>query len=258
MRGDWLRWGLWLGLLATADANRRHFGLPTTWVIHLTGNSVALLLPELYAGLSRLLSLDERATRTGSLAAALHRALCQVVCANPQYSAYVAPLTLGYLVSHPSFNIYKGRLGALRLAGFGLDTIPHTWTAAALTTGLLDGLAALVDHAPPASRAGAAARWAGLHAVALSGVTLALLTTIYETGEWLIYREEWRATGGDHARMNMEWSLPDSRRDVVANMAGWLVGVALHRRVRPVTGGVRTIRWPYRRPIGAARSCRWR
>ena len=224
-----MRYGLWLGLLATADANRRHFGLATTWVFHAAGNTITLLLPEIYAGIRCLLDLDRRASRAGGMALALHATIREVVRDNPQYSAYVAPLAVAYLVSHPRFNIYKGRLGALRVAGFGLDALPHAWTAAALTAGLRDGLAALAVNAPAAGRFGAAARWAGAHGIGLSGAALAALTVAYETAEWSIYRTEYRATGGDHERMNMEWSLPDTMRDIGANLTGWLVATARHR-----------------------------
>ena len=46
-----IRLALWLALIATANANRKHFGLRTTWLPHSVGNTVALSLPELTAAL---------------------------------------------------------------------------------------------------------------------------------------------------------------------------------------------------------------
>ena len=232
-RGDLLRYGLWAGLLATANANRRHFGLASTWVFHASLETVALLLPELYGGLARLLRLDERAAHTTSAPLApVHGTLRQVVCDNPRYAAYVAPLVIGYLVSHPKFNIYKGDLAALRLAGFGLDSIPHATTACALSTLIFDTLDALACHTPAGTPLAGPVRWAQARGTLLSGIVLALVTLIYETGEWIIHNSELRATGGDTSKINMEWSLPDTLTDACSNMAGWLLAVAVRRAQR--------------------------
>ena len=58
-----IRLALWLALLATANANRRHYGLLTTWLPHTVGNTVALSLPEVTAALdiaARRLGIDDR------------------------------------------------------------------------------------------------------------------------------------------------------------------------------------------------------
>jgi hypothetical protein len=231
--GDLLRYGLWLGLLLTARANQRHFGLPTTWVIHLTGNSLALGLPEIYGALSQAARLDQRAEEVGETALALHRAIAGLVRDNPAYVGYVAPLVIGYLVSHPRFNIYRGSWGELRLAGvIGLDSIPHATTAGALTVLIDDAIATLDRQLPVASALRPPVRWAAARRRWVSAGALALLTAIYETSEWLIHNAELRATGGDASRINMEWSLPDALADVGANFAGWLAVVLLEQRQR--------------------------
>lgn len=229
--GDLLRYGLWIGLLMTANANRRHFGLLTTWVFHASGNTLALLLPEIYGAIAHALRLDERAARAdGAGWEAVHRLIRALVRDNPRYVAYVAPLTLAYLVSHPKFNIYKGELARWRIAGFGLDSIPHATTAAMLTRltfDLLDGLARL---APPGSTLAERAGRAQAQAELVAGGLLTLATAGYETAEWAIHHAELRATGGDASRINMEWSAADTVTDVCSNTAGWLLAVALHRR----------------------------
>src|SRR5690606_29274168 len=57
------RYGIWLGLLGAANANRLCFGLATTWLPHLLGNTIALLLPEIYQLLDRSFGLERRLNR---------------------------------------------------------------------------------------------------------------------------------------------------------------------------------------------------
>lgn len=229
--GDLLRYGLWAGLLMTANANRRHFGLPTTWVFHAGGNTLALLLPEIYGAIAHALRLDERAARAGGDGwEVAHRLMRELVRDNPRYVAYVAPLTLAYLVSHPKFNIYKGELARWRIAGFGLDSIPHAITAAMLTRLTFDLLDSLARQAPPGSALAERAGRAQAQGELVAGGLLALATAVYETAEWAIHHVELHATGGDVSRINMEWSAADTVTDVCSNTAGWLLAVALHRR----------------------------
>jgi hypothetical protein len=229
--GDLARYLLWLGVLVSADANRRHFGLPSTWVFHTAGNTFTLLLPDLLRGLDRL---SRPATaRAGGRDRPIAAALRDLVVDNPQYVAYVAPLAIGYILSHPRCNIYRGDWGALRVAGFGLDSIPHSTTAAALTAIVMDGLDALARRLPAASPLAGPVGRARARSGLVAGLTLALATAGYETSEWLIHKAELRATGGDASRINMEWSIEDSLIDAVSNTIGWLAVVA-YRSLAPV------------------------
>jgi hypothetical protein len=116
-----LRYVLWLGVLNTSNANRKHYRMPTTWVAHLTFNSLTLFLPELYRVVAR------RPKKRGSLDSLLSTAdgvMRDVVVNDPRYAIYVAPAAVAVIVAHPRYNIYKGKLGKLRFLGFGLDSIP--------------------------------------------------------------------------------------------------------------------------------------
>ncbi len=226
---DLLRYGLWCATVLTADANRRHYRMPTTWAPHLALNSAALLLPEAL----RLLSWAASRQRppAGSAAEGLRaaqEALAAVCVQNPRYALYVAPFTLGYLTSHPRFDIYKGPLGELSLAGFGLDALPHAATA--MTLSLLAG-DLLEAAARPAGDRGwqrAVRWWAGRRALA-TGALLALLTAVWEIGEYLALRYELDRCG-DPALVNIQWSVPDMLRDCAANAAGWGLACLLRRR----------------------------
>jgi hypothetical protein len=237
--GDLARYLLWAGVLASADANRRHFSLPSTWVFHTIGNTATLLLPDLLRALGR---------RPAPLAAALR----ELVADNPRYVAYVAPLALGYIVSHPRFNIYRGAWGNLRLAGFGLDSIPHATTAWGLTALVMDTLDVL-GRCPPPAIPPEPARWARARPALIAGLALALATLAYETAEWLIHTSELRATGGDASRINMEWSVADTRSDVLANLIGWLIAVATRRLDAPAPPSPRASGNGHRRGAAGAR-----
>lgn len=228
---DVARWLLWGGVLTSALANKRHFGLPSTWVFHTLGNTITLLLPDLL----RAAALAGRRADAPSLGnagrlAPIELTLRDLVARNPAYVLYVAPLALGYIVSHPRFNIYKGAWAELRLAGFGLDSIPHATTAWALTALVMDAIDTLAGHIPPTAPGAALARWAEARRAAIAASTLGLLTIGYETAEWAIHNAELRATGGDPSRINMEWSLPDTMMDVAANLGGVTLALALKRR----------------------------
>ena len=220
---DALRYGLWCAAALTARANRRHYRMPTTWLPHMALNTAALLLPDLL----RLAGASAQPHADGLLGLA-RAALARVARDNPWYVWYIAPFTAGYLTSHPQFDIYKGDLGELRLAGFGLDAIPHALTAAALTLLAGDPLLAAADVAGsdgPAARVLQAA--AGQRAAA-TGLLLALLTLAWEAGEWLALRYELEHCA-DPGLVNMQWSVPDMLRDCAANAAGWAAACALRR-----------------------------
>ena len=215
-----IRLGLWLSLLASADANRRYYGLPTTWVPHTVGNTIGLALPEVVAALDRLLATlaPDSATLQGLRATAR-----EVTTAPPGWAVTMAPVTLAYVVSHPQFNIYKGELGELRLLGFGLDALPHSATAFSLTHLVYQSIAALAKHMPSQAALAPLARRLNRHPVLVAGLVLAGLTAFYEVGEYRIHQAELEATGGDVRRINMVWDVNDTAHDIVSNLVGWLL-----------------------------------
>jgi hypothetical protein len=214
---DALRYGLWCATALTANANRRHYRMPTTWLPHLALNTAALLLPDLLRALGG---------RVGSQLWLLRGA--EEAAASPAYVWHIAPFTAGYLTSHPRFDIYKGPLGELRLAGFGLDALPHALTAMSLTLLVADVLPPTAAATPETSPLGPALRLAADHPLAAAGVVLAALTALWEIGEWRALHYELERCG-DRELVNMQWSVPDMLRDCVANAAGWTLACALRR-----------------------------
>lgn len=229
---DVLRYTLWLAVVNTANANRKYFGLPTTWVFHLTLDSFILFMPEILEVTNKLLRLDARPAHKNDLVATVQHTLNDAVVANPKYALYVAPVALAYVVSHPKFNIYKGTYADIRLFGFGLDAIPHSLTAFAFTNLVMDTLAAFREHTP------ADASWRGLaefgddHSGALAGTLLVGASAAYEFGEYAIHQEELRETGGDESKINLVWSAGDTLFDLMSNTLGWIGGALLRRHGR--------------------------
>ncbi len=214
---DLLRYGLWGVMAATAEANRRHYHMRTTWLPHLLTNTLSLLLPDAL----RLL-FGRRRPRN-----AVEAVLFRMARDNDDYVVYVAPLAAGYILSHPRFNIYKGDWAELRLAGFGLDSIPHTATAMALSALVQDSLQVVadVDDNTIFSRVlDTAARHSALASLGVLGV----LTFIWEYGEYRVHIAE-MAERGSAELINMQWSAADTRKDVMSNLLGWLLA-ALTRR----------------------------
>lgn len=218
---DLIRYGTWGGILITAEANRRHYRMTTTWLPHLITNTLALLLPDL----QRLLPLADGSSKGGdgtdvrasfsNLAASTLKAL---VRDNPAYVIYVLPLAAGYLLSNPHFTIYKGRAAELRLGGFGLDALPHTATAFALTALVGDTLqvaATLSGNKHRALLDAACRREATITALALAAATL-----LWEVGEYRIHRHELAQRGSAEA-INMQWSPEDTLFDCFSNSLGW-------------------------------------
>ncbi len=245
---DLVRYGLWCMLAATAAANQREYNMATTWLPHLLTNSLSLLLPDILRFLTRrqladsdmplsspsLLAERGLGGEVNTLRSGLdiaQQSLIRTARDNPNYVIYVAPLAIGYVLSHPRFNIYKGDLGAIRVAGFGLDSLPHAATAlglAALTADTAQNAAAI---APPASPWTPLVRWSGEHPAAFSGAVLAVATLIWEVGEYRVHRYELELRG-DVEKINMQWSLPDTLRDIIANCAGWLAAMFLRQVLR--------------------------
>lgn len=187
---------------ATANANRREYKMATTWLPHLLTNSLSLLLPDIlriltlrqqrYSGTalssSSLLAEKGLGGEVGTLLDIVQQSLIRMAHDNPNYVVYVAPLSFGYVLSHPRFNIYKGDLGAIRIAGFGLDTLPHTATALGFTLLVADTAEAAAEIAPPGSPWTSLVRWSGEHPSAFSALALAVATLIWEVGEYRIHR----------------------------------------------------------------------
>jgi hypothetical protein len=220
---DLVRYALWLAVLATAHANRRRYHMPTTWLPHLALNSGALLLPEL-CSLIRRAGYGAPFPETRRM---IEGTLGALVEPRDAYVVHIAPFTAGYLLSHPDFDIYKGDLGRVRLAGFGLDAIPHSATATGLCLLIADAVQDAARLAPGGPLRVLLAR-AAARPMAAAGATLAILTAVWETGEMLAYRYELRVKG-DPSLINMQWSPLDTARDCAANAAGWLVAWLVHR-----------------------------
>lgn len=229
---DLLRYALWLGVLGTANANRKYFGLPTTWVFHLTLNSLLLFLPEIVRGTNRVLDLDARARQKRDLVSTAYGTIQDAVAENPNYALYVAPVALAYMVSHPRFNIYKGEWSKLRLFGFGLDALPHSLTAFAFTRLMMETLAAFRHHTPRDAAWRTPAEKADDNSGVIAGALLIGASTLYESGEYAIHQEEMRETGGDESRINLIWSAQDTLFDLLSNALGWLAAVTLRPPAR--------------------------
>ena len=80
---DLLRYALWLSVLNTANANRKYYGLPTTWVFHLTLDSFILFFPEILKGTNKLLQLDARARQKQDFITTVQGTLNDAVVENP-------------------------------------------------------------------------------------------------------------------------------------------------------------------------------
>lgn len=225
----YLRYLIWLALANTAYANARHFGLPTTWAPHLVGNSVALLLPEIYGFIDEWLGEQLRADQASSWAA-LQLGLEQLVRDNPDYIDYVAPAALAYIVSHPRFNIYRGEWGELNLMGFGLDSIPHSLTAYTFANLVHDTIDRVAANSRPEMAIWPWITWLNQHKILVSGAVLALLTAGYELSEYLIHKAELKARDNDLSQINMMWSIKDTVFDVISNGLGWALSAWLQRR----------------------------
>ncbi|MBI1277864.1 MAG: hypothetical protein GC179_07030 [Anaerolineaceae bacterium] len=219
---DLLRYGIWGVLAATADANRREYHMSTTWLPHLITNSITLLLPDVL----RLLIPSKR--KPSNL---VEDVMDEMVRDNPKYVVYVAPLAAGYILSHPKFNIFKGDMGDIRVAGLGLDAIPHSATGFALTVLVQDTLQTAAELEPTnKSLFTQFVRWCNEHPSLATFGVLAALTFIWEYGEYRVHNHELELQGGDISKINMMWSADDTARDVIANFLGWSAARLIGRR----------------------------
>src|SRR5215210_7138371 len=97
-----LRYGIWCGVLATAEGNRREYHMTTTWLPHLTTNTLSLLLPDIYREIARAIPAHRHNDSLPSeLWQVVDGTLTTMLCDNPAYVLYVTPLALGYLLSSP-------------------------------------------------------------------------------------------------------------------------------------------------------------
>lgn len=233
---DLIRYGTWGGILVTAEANRRHYRMTTTWLPHLVTNTLALLLPDLHRLLTRRAEAGGHDTATEGSPAGLARlcneTLTALVRDNPAYVAYVLPLAAGYLLSNPHYTIYKGKAAELRLAGFGLDALPHSATAFALTALVGDAVRAAAELSDGQHRALLQA--ARRHEAAVTALALAVATLLWEVGEYRIHHHELARKGSAEA-INMQWSPEDTLYDCLSNTLGW-AAATMWRRARGSAG----------------------
>ena len=226
--GRLLRYVIWAGVVQTAHANRRHYHMTTTWLPHLATNTFALLLPDVYRLIAPRSQRRKQVAEPGPLQHewnTVQSIFTQLVDDNAAYVAYVAPLAAGYLLSHPQFNIYKGDMAELRLAGLGLDALPHSATAFALTALSCDTAAAVQHDGSTRGKLATLLRWGAQHQALFSGAVLALATAIWEFGEYRIYRHE-IGLRGDMSKINMQWSVTDMLSDCASNAIGWALALA--------------------------------
>lgn len=212
---DILRYVLWGGVALTAFAKYREYRIWTAWVPHLVVNSAALMLPDAVRAI-----LPTR-RRSSNDVEALTR---QIVRDNDHYVTYVAPLAIGYILSHPRFNIYKRPWSDLQLAGFRLDALPHGAMGLSLTLFVVD---ALREGAKlPNSVLVNLMRKGKQHQWATSFVLLTALTVLWEYAEYRVHNLELERES-DPEKINMQWSPEDTVRDVIANLSGWALALLL-------------------------------
>lgn len=222
MNRNWLRYLLWILMAFTAFANRQHYRMMTTWLPHLLTNTVSLLLPD---ALRRAFAPQHRPHNI------VEDTLITMVRDNPNYSIYVAPLAIGYILSHPKFNIYKGRMGELNIAGFGLDTLPHSATAFAFSALVADTFDTMGQRKQYSGMLADFVRWGRHRPELLSLALLGLITLNWEFGEYQIHERELKQRG-DITLINMQWSMADTLRDVVSNLLGWGAAMLWRRNKR--------------------------
>lgn len=228
-RADLWRYLLWIAVAETALENRQYYRMTTTWLPHLATNTLSLLLPNLFRLLSPPVNTFKPHISDQSDLMAIEQTVVGMVRDNPNWVGYVTPLALGYILSHPRFNIYKGRMADLRFAGLGLDAIPHSATAFGLTALAADTAEYAAQTIPRRNIFYPLIEWAARHPGLFTGLVLGAATLFWESGEYRIYRHELKLRG-EMSKINMQWSLEDTIRDVIANALGWLAANVLRAR----------------------------
>jgi hypothetical protein len=217
---DLLRYGIWAAVAATADANRREYHMQTTWLPHLATNTLTLLLPDV------LRLLIPKGKEPSDI---VGQVMVQMVRDNDQYVVYVFPLAAGYILSHPRYNIFKGDLAEISLAGLRLDAIPHSATGFALTAIVCDTLTTASEIKAKGSPLTKLVKQASRYPGVVSFATLAALTFVWEYGEYRVHQHE-MALRGDITKINMMWTVDDTVRDVIANLLGWAAALLIPRK----------------------------
>ncbi|MDQ5853730.1 MAG: hypothetical protein M3380_17015 [Chloroflexota bacterium] len=223
---DPLRYILWCGVAATAARNRKEYGVPTAWLTHLLGNTVTLFLPDLLR-IARARSPGK--PPTDSTVRALLRTLDRRVRQDPNYAAYVAPLAIGFIASHPDYSIYHGRWAERTILGFGADSVPHAAAAYALARLVSETVRTLHEELPTTAPLVRQVAWAAQYVDELAAAAVTVVTIIWEVSEYLAHIAELEATGRDASEINMQWSLPDAITDSFSNLLGLLAAIAVRR-----------------------------
>lgn len=218
-----LRYGLWATVAVTARRNRQEYGVPTAWLTHLAANTITLFLPDALR-LRQRLAID-----VPPVLQPLLRTLERRVCDDPRYAAYVAPLALGFVASHPDYSIYHGRWAERTLLGFGADSVPHAGAAYTLARLASETLLTLHEELPATHALAQPVEWAARNVDALAAATVGSVTLIWELGEFFAHYAEIAKTGRDPSEVNMQWSLPDAITDSLSNLIGLLVAIAVRR-----------------------------
>jgi hypothetical protein len=230
---DVARYGILFAVAATANANRREYHMPTTWLPHLATNTLTLLLPDVFRMLPRPTKKAPKAiSNSGSSSLirdvwqAVYIPIDSTVRDNGAWVIYVTPLAAGYLLSHPRFNIYKGEMAEMRVLGFGLDAIPHSATGFALGALVCDVARRAAEMCPPRNRFKPLLELAAQNRGVLAFAALGALTALWEYGEYRIHQHE-MAQRGSAELINMQWSADDTLHDLISNTAGCLLAVVL-------------------------------
>jgi hypothetical protein len=223
---DLARYGLWIAVVRTAARNRKEYGVPTAWLTHLVGNTITLLLPDKI----RLVRRMRLPAPSDPAILAILRTIDQRAREDQRYAAYVAPLALGFIASHPDYSIYHGRMAEHQIMGFGLDSVPHASAAYALVRLLSQSIVSLHQELPGDHALAEVVEWAAEHVDLVMLAVIAAVTLVWEVGEYQAHHAEIAATGRSPEEVNMQWSLSDTVTDSIANLAGTLAAIAVRRR----------------------------
>src|SRR5258708_33194437 len=169
---------------------------------HVVENLFFLFLPEIY----QVLPEPTQAHPAESTFEKGYRAAHDVIRAahdNPEYAACVAPTALGYILSNPKFNIYKGDLAKIRIAGFGLDGYAHGASAFTLTRLIFDTAHLSAHKLSPSDPVAPFLRWMDKHAVAVTAAALVGASALWELAEYLTHEYELEVKDHDVEKINM-------------------------------------------------------
>jgi hypothetical protein len=189
----------------------------------LVGNSVTLFLPDVLRALKPLHDQIPSAMRP------FFRTITQRMSDDPAYAAYAAPLALGFIGSHADYSIYHGRWAKLSMFGLGLDSIPHSTAAYGLARFASETVLTLHHELPADHSLAQPAAVAAKHVDALAVLTVVVITVLWEVAEYRAHHAEVEKTGRDPSEVNMQWSMPDTITDSIANAVGLAAAIAVRR-----------------------------